>query len=792
MPWEVVEVAGCNPEQKIPECAVLNKRMRLAVVLMGFSGLIAEIFLLRELLVVFSGNELSIGLILANWMIIEAAGCFFPGNLIDRTERKLEAFALLTVLFFLALGAAIYAIRILKPLLGVAIGEHFALLPMFSASFLVLLPVSLFHGALFTFSCRIYALYPQVQDKIAGKVYLDESLGTILGALACTFIFIPFFNSFEVVFGAAVLNFLACLWILRPVSPPPVKGPGQGLRLWFMPGLFILLSLTAVLALVFAQVDRLQHSSLRRQWQDHDLVHYQNSAYSNIAVLENQGQYLFFLDGILDLITPVPDRLAVEEFVHLPMLAHPRPREILIIGGGAGGMIDEVLKHPAVEKIHYAEHDPALLEVIRQFPTPLTEAELGDGRVQVKHRDGRFLLATNPHRYDLIFVGVAEAANLQANRYFTREFFSLARGRLREDGILVVAAPGSLSFFSDELQSLNSSLYRTLSAVFDHLRVAPGDQRNLFMASGSAGVRDLDMETLERRLTERGLVADTVPPWHIERKLHPGWDQWFLDYIEGASQRVNRDFNPVGLYYYLNHWNSIFAPGFGEFYRRLEGISPVRILLWVLPPYAVFLLLIGGRRRAQHLVLPAAIAGSGFAAMIFSLVIIFAFQVVYGNVFFWIGLLLACFICGAAAGALWINRCLSDNRKDRSYFLVLEMLLVLFALVLPLLLLLVQALLDSPFAFAVMRGLFLGLSLLAGVLVGMQFPLANRLQLTLSGHVSRTAGLLYASDLLGGWLGGIAGAVVLLPLIGLNGTCLLVAGIKTATWLSLKCHPLLR
>ena len=54
----------------------MKNRIRIAVVVMGFSGLVAEILLLRELLIVFSGNELSIGIILANWLILEAFGSY--------------------------------------------------------------------------------------------------------------------------------------------------------------------------------------------------------------------------------------------------------------------------------------------------------------------------------------------------------------------------------------------------------------------------------------------------------------------------------------------------------------------------------------------------------------------------------------------------------------------------------------------------------------------------------------------------------------------------------------------
>ena len=66
---------------------------------MGFSGLAAEILLLRELLIVFSGNELCIGIILANWLILEAFGCIFLGRIAEKSKHTLEIFSVITILF---------------------------------------------------------------------------------------------------------------------------------------------------------------------------------------------------------------------------------------------------------------------------------------------------------------------------------------------------------------------------------------------------------------------------------------------------------------------------------------------------------------------------------------------------------------------------------------------------------------------------------------------------------------------------------------------------------------------
>jgi len=735
---------------------------------MGFSGLVAEILLLRELLIVFSGNELTIGVILANWLLLEAAGSFLAGRLIEGARHEREAFALVTVLFSLFLSAAVFLTRTLKGLLGVSVGESLGLLSIFYVSFLILLPVSVLHGALFTLSCRIYAACSGQEKTAAGRVYVYETVGTILGGIACTYWLIPRLNTFEAAIGLAAANFATGLILLAP-------GRGGG---WPRKAMLLSLGLLLVLSgslVLGGQADALHRASVRAQWRSLNVVDYQNSPYGNICVVENEGQYIFFEDGVANIITPVPDLVAVEEFVHLPLLAHPAPGRVLILSGGAGGVINEVLKHPSVAAVTYAELDPLLLSLLRQFPTPLTAWELDNERVQVAHVDGRLLLKETPERYDVIFVGIAEPSSLQANRFFTAEFFALARDRLNAGGILVLAAPGSLSLQDEGLRDLNSCIFHTLRSVFPQARVIPGSDGNIFLASESAEALALDRAQIVGRLYQREITAGAPVPWHIENKLHPGWQEWFGRFIAGGSRKINRDFRPVGLFYSLSHWNALFAPGFGRLFQGIERVSlgAIALALALLP---LLFLLLRAKRRGLAAGIPFAIAATGFAGMIYDLVVIFAFQVVYGYAFSWIGALVAAFMVGAAGGATLTTALLPRLRDGLKFFLGIELALVGFSLGLPLALLAVNA--WAPLAIP----LFLAISGAAGLLVGSQFPVANQLYLGQGGGLSGTAGLLYASDLLGGWLGGIVGAIVLLPVLGLVETCAALGLLKLASF----------
>ena len=137
----------------------MRKRLVFAVLVMGFSGIVVQILLLRELLITFYGNELSIGIILANWLILEAIGAFFLGKRVERISRQLQGFVSLHLLFSLSLPFAIYSTRILKEIIGATLGEGLGLLPIFLSSFFILALPSIAHGALFTFCCKIYSLF---------------------------------------------------------------------------------------------------------------------------------------------------------------------------------------------------------------------------------------------------------------------------------------------------------------------------------------------------------------------------------------------------------------------------------------------------------------------------------------------------------------------------------------------------------------------------------------------------------------------------------------------------------
>lgn len=749
----------------------MEKRAAFAVLATGFSGLAAQVLLLREILVVFAGNELSIGLILANWLIIEAAGCLAARRRVKGAASGREAFAGLALAFSLALPAAVWFARVLRNVLGLPIAAGAGLPVILLASFLVLLPVSFFHGALFTWGCKLFL--PFSGQRAAGRVYVFETIGTLAGGAAWMWLAASRFHAFDIAFGLAALNFLAAALLLGGQSPGAARRRKAAAAA-------ALLS-AAALAIIFSgAAERLHRRSLAAQWKEQNVAHYQNSIYGNITVIESGGQHTFFLDGRPGFASPVAELAGAEEFVHLPLLSHPDPRRVLVLGGGAGGTISEILKHPPVSLVEYIELDPLLTALLRKYPSPLVEEELADPRVRVRQVDGRRFLALSRAEYDLVMVGLDGPSDLRSNRFYTGEFFALARARMTGAGILVLRLPGSLAYLDDELRDLNGCVRNTLSDVFAHVRMIPGDGANIFIASDSPAVSALDRSSLLDRLEKRGVGAGTPMPWRIEQKLHPGWQEWVSGFLAEGTREVNRDFRPRALFYSVSHWNAVFVP-------RLRGVFRLasRLNTWFFGgvfflPAVLYLLVRASGKKISGPGVSLCVFTSGFAGMVFDLALIFAFQSVYGYVFRWIGLLAAFFMAGAAGGATAMTSFLPRVGNARRVFTVIDGAVACFALLLSLFFLapgLFPALsAASPFP----RVFFPVAAAAGGALIGAQFPLANRVRIESGAGPEGTGGLLYGADLAGGWLGGVAGGAFLLPVLGLPGTFLVIAMFKLA------------
>jgi len=769
--------------------------LRFAFLLMGFSFTVMQTLMARELLVSFAGNELSIGLVLGSWLILEAVGSGLAARLAERVRGGASSYAALQVALSLLLPLSVYAAFTVRRIVGITPGEGMGLVPTFYSAFLVLLPLGLIDGAMFTFGCRAYAR----EVPAIGHVYVLEALGGIVGGLVFTYLFIPYLHSIQVILILAALNLASAIsLVLSPksdvLSPKSeIRNPKSEIRnpksVKSYSPLFLLLAASLYL-LLSPQADAIHRWFVGQQWRGYDLVYYGNSIYGNVAAIQQEEQYTFFANGVPILTAPVPDITAVEELVHLPMLFVPQPRRVLVVSGGVGGVLNEILKYP-VERVDYAELDPLLIEAVQRFPTALTTRELSDPRVHIENVDGRLLVrklaAEGNERYDLVIVNLPYPLTLQLNRFYTVEFFRLVREILSEEGVVALPSPGTLTYMSPGIRNLNATIYETLRQVFPHTRVIPGDV-NLWLASPEAPLKAVSLDTLVQRWEERALPTSLMTDFHVRLRLDERWLTWFWDSMQkGKEVEVNQDLRPSGLLYGLFYWNELFSPGFTGYFEFLERMDLPLLGAVVVLLTIAFLIARRLSRRARMVSVPVVIVTTGFAGMAFDLLVIFAFQAFYGYVYQQIGVLVTAFMAGLSLGGLVMTRRVERIEKGKRLLLKIEGAIAACWLLFPVVLAILYAQAGRPGVSAAVGPILLALNALAGFLVGMEFPLASKMYRRVS--ISETAGILYASDLLGAFLGSLLVSVMLLPALGVLETCLLVAVLKLGSLLLVATMP---
>ncbi|MDH7489739.1 MAG: hypothetical protein QHH80_09535 [Anaerolineae bacterium] len=754
----------------------LRERFSLtaAFLLMGFSFSITQAVMARELLTSFAGNEMSIGLVLGAWLLLEAIGSGLVGRAIARRGMGAAGYALLQCLFALmlvpVLGAA-YSVR--QWWAGTPV-QVLGLPATLVAAFLLLAPLGLVDGAMFAAACRVDSAYRQAA-RAAGRVYVAEAVGGIAGGLAFTFLFIPRLHASQTALILAALN-LASALSLATLRPLHARHPLPRAKV-LVPGLLLACTLVALLS---PAGDALHRQFAAWQWRGYELAFYANSVYGNVAAIRQGQQFTFFANGAPILTSPVPDVALVEEIVHLPMLFVREPKKALVLNGGLGGVIHELLKYP-LEQVDYAELDPLLIEAVRRRPTPLTEAELNDPRVRVAQVDGRLLVRQlagmrNPPRYDLIVLNLPYPTTLQMNRFYTVEFLEMARQLLADGGVFVFPAPGSLSYLSPAMRDMHNGFQATLSAVFPHIRAIPDDV-TYWLASSSEALESTVVETLTTRWRERGIPSQLMTEFHIQLKLSEQRRSWFAESLtQGETGVVNRDLQPAGLRQGLALWNEVFSPELTPVFRLLSRLSLRTLVLPLLAVLVAGVAAMWARPRRRAAAIPIAVAATGFGGMTADLLIIFAFQVYHGYVYHSIALLISAFMAGLSLGGWVATRTADSTRGSRQWFLAVEAALVVFWLGLPVALKTLYHARGLPATF-VEPALF-ALNALAGFLVGAQFPLANRLYPGAHSDATRAAGMLYAADLAGAFAASLLVSGIFLPSFGIAQTCLFVAMLK--------------
>ncbi len=770
------------------------KSLSVILSLIGFSAVIAQIVLMRELIVVFYGNELSLGLMLANWLLWTAVGSSLLGRLAGRSRHPRGLVAGLQMAVAVVFPLTVFGVRASRSVFQTTPGELLGPGSMFLTSLVTLSAFCVVSGVLFAAGSRLYA--HEMGSTIAAgtaSLYLLEAAGSGVGGILAGLILIRYFDAFTIAFVVSLLNLLAA---------------GSLLVRQRLHRLAVMAAILAGFAFLIFPVfsPRIESVSLASLWRGYGLVAERNSIYGNLAVTQSEGSRSLYENGLVVFTVPNPE--AAEEAVHFALLEHPSPQSLLLIGGGVSGSVAQALQHASLERVDYVELDPVIFDLAQQhFPNEWAAIER-DARVKVHSTDGRLFLKTTDSHFDVIIVNLPDPQTAQLNRFYTLEFFHEAARRLAPGGVFAFQVTGAENYISPELGEFLRCINKTLRAVFPEVTAMPGATIHFFAAT-RAGVLVKDPEALLERLRSRQLHTQYVREYLIPFRMSPDRMRDLEEQIEPQpATLVNRDFAPIAYYFDVVLWGSRFQRGAGGWFASLaqvefwKTLAAVALGLFGVAGFVYWTRRRGGSQARPHTA-AFCVAAMGFTLMALELLLLLGFQAIYGYVYHQLAMLIAVFMVGMAAGTWWQLRCLRWSVESeqasppageapfdeatgpaiRSPMLKLASLQVaaaLSALILYGVFELLARVTSAPGLFMVSEVVFPGLAFLSGMLGGYQFPLASKIYFSGSSGAQRGAGTLYGMDLLGACAGAVALSLYFLPVYGFLRTALLIAVVNLA------------
>ncbi len=802
-----------------------------AVLVLGAVSQMGQVLLLRELLMVFRGNELYIGVVLAAWLLWVGLGSRLGAWWSGRTQHPHFASTLSAAAVMLILPVTVFFIRGLRGFFPILPGTYLSLLDVIAACLMVMSPVCLLLGAQFVLLSRVWRESDRVLDTSgAQKTYVGEALGSALGGVGFTLLLVHYMNSLQIAVLAGAMLLTATLWAGARV-PASSTRPSTRFQA-------VLLALLGCAVLVFPVLERADLWAHRLQWShfspEHQLVDTYQSKYGTIVVAEREEQYSFYQSGHLlfsiagqRATMPGLEEQEAAVFAHLSMVQHQEPSRVLLMGGGLQGMLGEMLKHP-VESIDYVELDEQLMKAAQSYLSPATGEALGDPRVRLIHVDGRLFVKRGGEEYALIIVDAPDPGTAALNRYYTEEFFREAQSLLSPGGILILGATSTPDLRDVAVANRNATLYHTLRAVFARVLVM-GERYMFYFATDDPEKVSLDPVVLEERYLARDIEADGFSSRHYHTLLEQARVErvnWVLrhhgrtTHLEGpapaplrpgtlceqeqadaqldpvlAPYFINSDFRPIGYYYTVMVWDEWAHTGYRGLFRWLLSVKLWHLVIVLcLIPLAVPMVgrVLGrrdwkGRTGIRYAVL-FSVFSTGFSTMALQVALIFSFQSIYGFVYEMVGLIIALFMSGLALGAFWSNRSVRD-KTDINLLAAMQLLIAALALLIAASLIPASRVAFPPLIF----GLFSLLTFVAGLINGVDFPLSLACYMRLERQPEKSTGAVYGMELFGACLGATLASVVVIPILGIVASCLLAGTINAAAfvilWILRRSYP---
>ncbi|MBU4332591.1 hypothetical protein KKD19_03325 [Patescibacteria group bacterium] len=715
---------------------------------LGFLSIVLQIFFMRELLTLTGGNEIIIGIIIFWWFLFAGIG-----SLVKFKTQQINKLLFFIITSYFILGCFLLVDFFLIKFIPSRL--HFAgeLIPLSWAMLslpIILFPICFLLGLEFRLGSQLFSLKfgSKASGATTNKAHLFESAGFVVGGLAFSFFLVHFLNT------QFIGLILACLALLS-LTLYFVLFRNINFKKILMASLLMLAA--TIVIIPKTSFNKLNRQTLKWQYKNQEIVKSVNSRYGNIVITKMDEQYNFYIDGYF--LGPTENIKETEEITIIPLLSQKKSSNILIIGEGWNGLIQEILKIDKVENITYLEIDKVLVENLKNY-LPEIQSILDNPKVNLVTQDVITFLKANDAKYDVIILSQPPPMNFLFNRFYTQNFFTLIKDDLKPTGVFAFGLPGLAENMSNpHEQQFLGSVHKTLNKEFDFVKVLPADKM-LFLAS------DQKIKTVElvAEFNKLNLNTSFVTIPYIKYLFEDERTQTINKVLTKSDTFLNKDLQPFAFLAYTKFWSQIYS---SKIARAIDLLFNNRIIIISILSLAIILLLIlSSKKNRKNSYLFFSIIFASATLMVLEITIILLWQVLFGYIYSQIALILTIIMAGVTFGNYVIVKkkwhAPSLLKKLQKIFIIL-----------------IASFLALTFWPDLFNQIILGLYAFAfGFINGAIFPLTNKLYLEKTKNPATETGKIYGVELVGSGVLILMFNLFLLPMFGFGVSLVFLVGLN--------------
>lgn len=391
----------------------------LITILVGMCSIIYEL-LISTTSSYFLGNSVKqFSLIIGFYMAFMGLGAYFSKLIKD---RLIYNFVLIEILLGL-IGA--FSVPLCYLYILFADFEGFNIFV-----FLLISVIGILTGLEVPLLTRILEHDYNLKDNISNILSFDY-LGALIATIAFPFFLLPFVGVFKSSLFFGLLNIMAglvtFLFFRKEITLSRHKKNLMGIAIASIVGI-ILFSVGAT-------------KSFMSRWHNgifkHPVIYSEQSPYQDITVTKTDSEFRLYLNGAIQFSSRDEYRYH-EALVHIAMMQHPNPKNILLLGGGEGLAAREIYKYP-IAKLDLVDIDPAITELSTKMSIikDLNEGTLEKGETSIYHEDAFTYLLNSKQSYDVIICDLPDPNSENIAKLYSRAFYQLVKSRLSKDGLMV-------------------------------------------------------------------------------------------------------------------------------------------------------------------------------------------------------------------------------------------------------------------------------------------------------------------------------------------------------------------